>query len=50
MEYNLFGDFMISTAAIAVNTESKDVKKNDEQVNFKLLKNMESVPCGHNQY
>ncbi|MEI8364686.1 MAG: hypothetical protein WCF78_04505 [archaeon] len=41
---------MISTAAIAINTESKKIKNNDKRVVFKLLKNMESMPCAHNQH
>jgi len=41
---------MISTAAIAINTESKKIRVNNKEIHFKLLKKMESNECSHNQY
>lgn len=41
---------MISTAAIAVNTESKKIKAKGKDIKFKVLSKFESDECDHNQY
>ncbi|MFA5745551.1 MAG: hypothetical protein WCX82_02380 [archaeon] len=41
---------MISTAAIAVNTESKKIKVKGKEIKFKVLSKFDSDECGHNQY
>lgn len=41
---------MISTAAIAVNTESRKLKINKKEIKFNKLVRFNSDTCGHNQY
>lgn len=41
---------MISTAAIAVNIESKKIKVNGKKIKFSKLTKFNSDVCGHPQY